>query len=100
MINLLLSVICSSGNALIMKFAERKTSNKSSLLLINYVVAVFFGGMLVFRGSDAFSISQLGRVPALAAINGIFYVSTFLLLQLNIRKNGAPLAPSSSHMGL
>ena len=100
MINLLLSIICSSGNALIMKLAERKTSNKSSLLLINYVVAVFFGGMLVFRGSDAFSISHLGRVPALAAINGIFYVSTFLLLQLNIRRNGATVSASLSHMGL
>lgn len=100
MINLILSVISSSGNSLIMKLAERKTSNKSSLLLVNYVVAVFFGGMLVLQGSSEISITQLGRVPALAAINGIFYVSTFLLLQLNIHKNGATVSASLSHMGL
>lgn len=100
MINLILSIICSSGNSLIMKLAERKTSNKSSLLLVNYVVAVFFGSMLVLRGSDAIGISQLGQVPVLAAINGIFYVSTFLLLQLNIHKNGATVSASLSHMGL
>lgn len=100
MINLILSVISSSGNSLIMKLAERKTSNKSSLLLVNYVVAVFFGGILVLQDSAAISISQLGQVPALAAINGIFYVSTFLLLQLNIHKNGATVSASLSHMGL
>lgn len=100
MINLILSVISSSGNSLIMKLAERKTSNKSSLLLINYVVAVFFGGILMLQDSAAISISQLGQVPALAAINGIFYVSTFLLLQLNIHKNGATVSASLSHMGL
>lgn len=100
MINLLLAVFCSSSNSLIIKFSESKTTNKVSLLLVNYIVAVLFGSMLVVRGLGGLDRSTLGMMPMFAVINGIFYVSAFLMLQLNIKKNGATVSASLSHMGL
>lgn len=103
MLNLIFAIVFSSGNSLIMKFAETRTRNKFSLLLVNYVVAVLFGSTLIARSISAAGEAgapELGRVPVLALINGAFYVSTFLLLQLNIKKNGATISASLSHMGL
>lgn len=43
---------------------------------------------------------RMGMTPLLGMVNGFFYVSAFLLLQLSIRKNGATVSASLSHMGL
>lgn len=100
MVNLVLAIMCSSGNSLIMKFAESKSNNKISLLLINYLVAVSFGSILMLEKYDSFGQRSMSILPVLSLINGVLYVSTFLLLQLNIHKNGATISASLSHMGL
>lgn len=103
MIYLIAAIACSTGNSLIIKFAERKTGNRMSLLLVNYVAAVLFGLALIM--SDA---ENAGRALAatdsatwmLGLINGLLYVTTFVLLQKNILVNGATVSASLSHMGL
>ena len=100
MTNLILAIICSSGNALIMKFAECKTNNRVSLLLVNYVVAIVFGIVLVVQNYESFKQHDIGVLPILSLINGILFVLTFLLLQLNVYRNGATISASLSHMGL
>lgn len=105
MLSLLLAIACSTGNALSMKLAEGKTSNSVMLLLVNYVVAFFFG--LVFMAGDG-SIPAiagadagcLGPIVAMALINGFLYVATFVLLQINVARNGATVSASLSHMGI
>lgn len=100
MINLILAIICSSGNSLIMKFHEKRSENRVSLLLMNYVMAVIFGGALVVKEIAHLDFHRMGTTPLLGMVNGFFYVSAFLFLQLSIRKNGATVSASMSHMGL
>lgn len=100
MINLILAIICSSGNSLIMKFHEKHSENRVALLLMNYVMAVIFGGALVVKEIARLNFHRMGMTPLLGMVNGFFYVSAFLLLQLSIRKNGATVSASLSHMGL
>lgn len=100
MINLILAIICSSGNSLIMKFHEKHSENRVALLLMNYVMAVIFGGALVVKEIARLDFHRMGMTPLLGMVNGFFYVSAFLLLQLSIRKNGATVSASLSHMGL
>ena len=100
MINLILAIICSSGNSLIMKFHEKHSDNRVALLLMNYVMAVIFGGALVVKEIAHLNFHRMGMTPLLGMVNGFFYVSAFLLLQLSIRKNGATVSASLSHMGL
>lgn len=100
MINLILAIICSSGNSLIMKFHEKRSANRVALLLMNYVMAVIFGGALVVKEIAHVDFHRMGMTPLLGMVNGFFYVSAFLLLQLSIRKNGATVSASLSHMGL
>lgn len=100
MINLILAIICSSGNSLIMKFHEKHSENRVALLLMNYVMAVIFGGALVVKEIAYLNFHRMGMTPLLGMVNGFFYVSAFLLLQLSIRKNGATVSASLSHMGL
>lgn len=100
MIYLILAIVCSSGNSLIMKFAEKKSSNRVALLLVNYIVAVIVGSALM-RGKlfDAISSGE-SNVFVLGTITGVIYVTSFLILQFNIKKNGATVSASLSHMGL
>ena len=98
MINLILAIICSSGNSLIMKFHEKHSENRVALLLMNYVMAVIFGGALVVKEIAHLDFHRMGMTPLLGMVNGFFYVSAFLLLQLSIRKNGATVSASLSHM--
>lgn len=77
MLNLIFAIVFSSGNSLIMKFAEARTRNKVSLLLVNYVVAVLFGITLIAGSISAAGEAgapELGRVPVLALINGAWCV--------------------------
>lgn len=100
MINLFMAIFCSSSNSLILKFAGTKSKNNVSLLLVNYIVAVVFGSMLVVRNLGTLNMDALGRMPMFAVLNGIFYVTTFVMMQLNVKKNGATVTGSLSHMGL
>lgn len=100
MINLFMAIFCSSSNSLILKFAGTKSKNNVSLLLVNYIVAVVFGSMLVVRSLGTLNMNALGRMPMFAVLNGIFYVTTFVMMQLNVKKNGATVTGSLSHMGL
>lgn len=100
MINLFMAIFCSSSNSLILKFAGTKSKNNVSLLLVNYIVAVVFGSMLVARDLGSLNMDALGKMPMFAILNGIFYVTTFVMMQLNVKRNGATVTGSLSHMGL
>lgn len=105
MIQLILTVLCSSGNALMMKYVEKRSENRTMLLLINYIVAVLFGlGVVVQKHTGAAladsTSPEILKVAAMGLVNGLMYISSFKLLQYNIEKNGATISSSVNRMGL
>lgn len=98
MLFLILATLASAGNALTMKFASSHSDNTWSLLLFNYLAAALLSAASVARAD-----LDLGTVGlptwTLGLVAGVLFISTFALLQLNVRANGATVSSSVARMG-
>lgn len=98
MLFLLLAIIASAGNALTMKFAGSRSGNTWALLLFNYITATLFSMFSAMRSGLAVAEVDV-QVWVLGVITGVLFITTFALLQLNVRVNGATVSSSLSRMG-
>ena len=99
MLFLLLATIASAGNALTMKFAGAHSDNKWALLLFNYLAATVLSLLSAVRSHLAFA-EVAPKVWGLGLVTGVLFVTTFALLQLNVRINGATVSSSLTRMGV
>lgn len=98
MLFLLLATIASAGNALTMKFAGSKSDNKWPLLLFNYLAATVLSALSALRSELA--VGEVApHVWVLGLVTGMFFITTFALLQLNVHKNGATVSSSLARLG-
>lgn len=118
MVYLVLAIACSSVLSIIMRVSKSKVRGNVSMLAINYLMCLILAGF--FMGSSTFSgdagilaagisggfgsifpsVEGIGMTALLGAFNGILYLSGFLLLQFNIRKNGVVLSTTFMKLGL
>ena len=100
MLDLLLTIVCTTSIGVIIKLAETRVHEKLTLLLFNYIVAtlVSFGLFLYSRqmgmeGTDVrFSLSSFALV--LAPFAGFIFAFNFFLMILAIKKRGVALPVS------
>lgn len=98
MLFLLLATVASAGNALTMKFAGSRSDNTWALLLFNYLMATLLAAFSAVR--SRFSISEVAaQVWLLGFVTGVMFITTFALLKLNVRINGATVSSSLARMG-
>ena len=100
MLSLILAVLCSTAIALAMRVSTDRVSSNVGLLAMNYltcfVIAVCFTGV-----GSLFTAAEGGGIAfGLGAAQGVLYLAAFLLLQLNIRKNGVVLSAIFQRLGL
>ena len=110
MFYLVLAICASALISIMMRLSEGKAKNAVGLLAVNYFTCLVLS--LIFTYADA---SDLGgqtvpaglrllaadaRTLALGALNGTFYLSTFLAFQYNIRKNGVVLPSTFAKLGV
>lgn len=100
MFNLLLAVVSSALVSITMRLSETRVKNNTAMLAVNYIMCL----MLSWAGTgftDFYPDFQ-GRPLAIAlgSINGFLYLAGFLLLQVNIRKNGVVLSSTFMKLGL
>ena len=98
MLFLLLATIASAGNALTMKFAGSKSDNAWALLLFNYLSATVLSALSAVR-SNLVVAEVAPREWALGLVTGVLFITSFALMQLNVRKNGATVTSSLFRMG-
>lgn len=98
MLFLLLATIASAGNALTMKFAGSRSDNAWALLLFNYLAATVLSVLSAMRSGLAIG-EVAGRVWILGLVTGVLFITTFALLQFNVRVNGATVSSSLARMG-
>jgi len=98
MLFLLLATVASAGNALTMKFAGSRSDNAWALLLFNYLAATVLSVLSAARSELAVG-EVAARVWALGLVTGVLFITTFALLQLNVRINGATVSSSLARMG-
>ncbi len=100
MLYLIPAILGGAMIAIFMRISEDHTSAKTPKLAISYFTSMFLaafhmlaaGQPLIARGSSAPII--------IGSIGGVLYLSAFLLLELNVRKNGIVLSSTFMKLGL
>ena len=101
MIYLALSVLSTAIVSMAMRLSERYRKNHISMLAVNYVLCVLLAGL--FTGWDQLFPGEktgAGFCLMLGIVQGVLYLASFLLLQLNISKNGVVLSTTFMRLGL
>ena len=100
MIYLLLAIVSSSLVSIMMRLSEGRVKINLSVLAVNYAVcillAVFYTGLrgMAVHGEGA------GVAAGLGAANGFLYLTAFILMQMNVRKNGVVLSTVFMKLGV
>lgn len=100
MTQLILAISFNVLMTLALRFSEGKDHKRSSVLLINYLVAILVS-LIQVRGQGVLSpFHQAPLVVILAALNGILYITCLFLLQVSIRANGAGITATFNRLGV
>lgn len=115
MIYLLLAIVSSALVSIMMRMSEGRIKNNISTLAVNYVVCVLLAGFYTGLGSIGLSNgravhTELGDMlpkgegalfaTALGIVNGFLYLVSFVLMQMNVRKNGVVLSTVFMKLGV
>ncbi len=97
---LALAIISSALVSTVMRIGEDKIENNMGMFVTNYVICALLSRL--FMGSqELFVIKQgMDTVIILGLLSGVLYLASFVLLQLNIRKNGVVLAATFMKLGV
>ena len=100
MIYLILAIVSSAMISVLMRASEKHAEGGVSMLAANYLMCCLLS--LIFTGSvELFPASpDLPRALFLGVINGILFLTSFVLLQWNISKNGVVLPATFMKLGV
>lgn len=100
MLYLIIAVLSNTFMTFIIRLSEKEKSNRFNVNTFNYL----FGGILayfVIRKESVFSFNG-GYIYTLllAVVNAVLYIACLYLMQVNMKKNGAPLTTTYNRLGL
>lgn len=99
MLDLILTILCTSGNAIIIKLAETRISNRLAMLFCNYVVAGGTG-IVVSLITEPGGISQLSTFSrVMGVIGGGIFAANFFIYFVAIKKRGVALPSALMRLG-
>jgi len=100
MIFLLLAIISSALVSVIMRLSNEKVKASLGLLTVNYLTALCLS--IITGNTENIFVPQPGFYAAIlmGIINGIFYLSSFVLFQANVKKNGVVLSTVFMKLGI
>jgi len=97
MFYLLLAIVSTAMVSILMRLSEKKTTSDIGLLAVNYGMCT----LLAFLFAEKMEMGPLLHITAaMGAVNGVFYLAGFLLLQWNVKKNGVVLSATFMKLGL
>lgn len=101
MLSLCLAVLSSALVSIVMRVGTPKVNHNLGMLTMNYIVCTLLSGLFGgFRGIFNLSDPMVGITLAMGAVNGFLYLAGFVLMQMNIRKNGVVLSSIFQKLGL
>lgn len=100
MISLLLAILSSALISILMRVSTQHVTQKRSMLAVNYLTCLVISGLYT-GGAELFSSHPaLGQTFGLGAIHGVLYLTSFLLFQWCVGKNGVVLPAIFMKLGL
>lgn len=100
MVSLMLGILGSSTLSIFMRLSERKITNNIGMLAVNYLTCTILGMFYAFCGQSLSLGRSLYVTTGMGLLNGVLYLSSFVLLQSSVRKNGVVLSSTFMKLGL
>jgi drug/metabolite transporter (DMT)-like permease len=98
MLNLILAIFSSAMVSVVMRLSDGKVKYNLGFLTMNYLMCTLLGA--VSTGNSSPVDSRLLPTAAMGAVNGILYLVSFILFQMNVRRNGVVLSATFMKLGL
>ena len=100
MIYLLLAIFSSTMVQIVMQLSTNRVKNNISMLASCYVVcSLIAAGYTGFGNLVTPSIPGFGASLGLGFVQGLLYLAAFILLQVNVKRNGVVLSASFMKLG-
>ena len=100
MIYLLLAISCSALISILMRLSTDKVTANVSMLSINYLMCL----AVALTGTGVGGLfprhTALPATLLMGAVHGILYLGSFVLLQVNVKRNGVVLSATFMKLGL
>lgn len=101
MVYLLLAILSSAMVSVVMRLSDGRVKNNLGMLVMNYLMCTLLGAgsagvYTLFSSLDA----QLARTAVMGCFNGVLYLASFILFQINVRHNGVVLPATFMKLGL
>lgn len=101
MISLCMAVLSTALISIIMRLSTGRITHNLGMLTMNYIVCTLLSGLFGgYQGALNLGDPRIGTVLAMGTVNGVLYLAGFMLMQLNIRKNGVVLSSIFQKLGL
>ncbi len=100
MIYLVLAILCSAMLSIIMRISERHIGENVSMLAVNYVTCTILSLLYSGVGNIFPNEEGLGLTLGMGLINGFLYLGGFVLLQVNVKRNGVVMSTTFMKLGL
>ena len=100
MFYLLLAILGSSMISILLRLSSGKIHANISMLAFNYLTCSVLGLIYAGFGSADFQPAGLPTAVALGVVNGILLLTSFILMQGSVRKNGVVLTSIFTKLGL
>jgi len=97
---LMLAILSSATISIIMRISSDKVSGNLSMLAMNYLICAVLGAAYAKFKLWVPAFSGFSLTVGLGALSGVIYLGGFVLLQVNIRKNGIVLSSVFMKLGL
>lgn len=99
MLYLILAIASSALVSIIMRLSDRKVTGNIAMLTVNYLMCFLVSAG--YAGFDLFPSSEgLPSALLMGSVNGLLYLGGFVLLQINVRRNGVVLSSTFMKLGL
>lgn len=100
MLFLITAILFSSTLSILMRVSEKYTSNNIAILVVNYIVCAVITAFSIGPGGFAVNVAGLDKTLLYGFMGGAFYLAGFVMLQLNITKNGVVLPSTFNKLSL
>lgn len=100
MIYLLLAILSSAMVSIVMRLSTNRVQNNVAMLVMNYLMCLILAAFYTGIGNLFPASPALGQTLGMGSIHGALYLTSFVLLQLNVKRNGVVLSATFMKLGL
>ena len=100
MLYLLLAIASSAMVSVVMRLSTNKVQGNVSMLAMNYLMCMCMAAAYTGFGNLLPKHESLPQTIGMGVVHGILYLVSFVLLQVNVKKNGVVLSATFMKLGL